>query len=150
MSLPSALPAEAQAFLDLLNGYRAQNGLAVLQPDAVLQAAAEWLSADMLANCVAAGTECGHTDSTGRAPFQRLSDFGYPVSASYAENLFWGPADAAGSAGQALDHWQQSAEQNRNQLNSAFVAIGIAGTCSDAGCAWVAVFGSRVVQPLGQ
>src|SRR5262249_55561632 len=149
-ALPSALSAEAQASLDLVNSYRAQNGLGALQPDAVLQGAAEWLSADMLANCVSAGSECGHTDSTGRTPFRRLSDFGYPVSASFAESLYWGPADSAGAAEQALAYWQQSPAQNQNLLNPGFAAIGIAGGCADAGCAWVAVFGNRVVQALGQ
>src|SRR3989304_8001924 len=82
---------EAQAFVDLINNYRAQNNLGVLSVDSKLEAGGSWVSDDMLNNCVATGNRCSHDDSTGRKYSTRLRDFGYPSGSTYtAENIAWG------------------------------------------------------------
>ncbi|VVB54697.1 Cysteine-rich secretory protein family protein [uncultured archaeon] len=142
--------SEAQYFLGLINNYRAQNNLGKLIVDAKLQESANWMSNDMLPNCVNGKYTCSHTDSTGRTFVQRLRDFGYPagLSASAAENIAWGYGGGASSAQQAFDLWKNSQGHRTNMLDSSFVAIGISRSCSAGDCAWVTDFGSMIVKPL--
>src|SRR3970040_2369474 len=65
----AAMDSEEQAFLTLINNYRAQNGLGALSLNTQLNNAAEWMSNDMGAN-----NYFSHTDSLGRHPFQRVGD----------------------------------------------------------------------------
>ena len=69
----SALDGEEDAFLGLINNYRAQNGLAPLSVDPALNNVARWMANDM-----AAYNYFGHTDSQGRDPFTRMDQLGYP------------------------------------------------------------------------
>jgi len=135
---------EAQAFVDLINNYRAQNNLGVLSVDSKLEAGAIWMSDDMLNNCVATGNRCSHDDSTGRKYSTRLSDFGYPSGSTYtAENIAWGIKTAQ----QAFDLWKSSKPHNANMLGNKYGAIGISRSCnSDGNCAWVTDFGSQLVE----
>jgi len=142
--------SEAQYFLGLINNYRAQNNLGRLIVDAKLQESANWMSNDMLSNCVTGKYTCSHTDSTGSTFVQRLRDFGYPagLSASAAENIAWGFGGGASSAQQAFDLWKNSQGHRTNMLGSSFVAISISRSCSAGDCAWVTDFGSIIVKPL--
>ncbi len=65
------LDPEEQAFVVLLNDYRAQNGLGPLSIDSSIQSAAEWMSTDMGEN-----DYFSHTDSLGGLPWDRMCDFG--------------------------------------------------------------------------
>ncbi|HWQ36227.1 MAG TPA: CAP domain-containing protein, partial [Blastocatellia bacterium] len=70
-SVPT-LDSEEQAFVTLINDYRAQNGLAPLQVSIALTNAAKWMSQDM-----AQKNYFDHNDSLGRTPYQRMVAFGY-------------------------------------------------------------------------
>jgi hypothetical protein len=132
-------------FLVLINNYRQQNNLPLLEKDQILTLAATWMAEDMLNNCVATRSDCDHTDSTGRTFGQRLDDFGYNYGAG--ENIAWGWGRAL-TAQAAFDLWKNSPGHNENMLRPSYRAIGIARRCNGGDCAWVNNFGTRVVQPL--
>lgn len=142
--------SEAQTFLSLINNYRAQNGLGALTLDALLQDGANWMSNDMLSNCVAGNSACSHTDSTGRTFDQRLRDFGYPAgtTATAGENIAWGYNGGISTSQQAFDAWMNSPGHNAIMLSNSYTAIGISRSCSAGDCAWVTDFGSKVVKPF--
>ena len=137
--------AETQNFLSLINEYRAQNGLGALALDITLQDASRWMSEDMLANCVAAGT-CQHDDSTGRTMADRMIDFGYHLGAG--ENIAWGLSYSMNTSDQAFEGWRNSPGHNANMLNAGWTAIGISRTCSSGQCAWVTDFGTNIMEPF--
>jgi uncharacterized protein YkwD len=130
-----ALDAEEQAFLGLINTYRAQNGLGPLAVSPAMTRAAAWMSADM-----ASKNYFSHTDSLGRSAFVRLAAFGYAAS-TMAENV------AAGNAGAqaTFNQWKASPGHNANMLHAGVSAIGI-GRAYDAsssfGWYWTTDFGS--------
>jgi hypothetical protein len=129
--------SEQAAFLELINGYRAQNGLAVLGLDSNLQAAALWLSQDM-----GSKKYFSHTDSLGRSASQRMTDFGYTAS-TRGENIAAGYATAAA----VMQGWKNSPGHNANMLNAAYRAIGIGlayAPDSPYGWYWTTDFGSVV------
>ncbi len=134
--------SETQDFLRLINQYRQEHGLGELALDAVLQNASSWMSVDMMTNCVASNT-CDHTDSTGRLMADRLMDFGYHLGMS--ENIAWGQTYSMLTSEQAFDGWRNSPPHNVNMLNPNWSAIGIARACRSGECAWVANFGTRVM-----
>ena len=76
------LDADEQAFVVLLNDYRAQNGLGPLSIDSSIQSAAEWMSTDMGEN-----DYFSHTDSLGGLPWDRMWDFGYCYHLCEGENI---------------------------------------------------------------
>lgn len=112
-----SVDGEESAFLSLINGYRAQNGLGPLVLSDSLTRAAAWMVHDLGTNGY-----FSHTDSLGRSPSQRAQDCGYPGGAG--ENL------AAGTvwdtAQEAFDAWKGSPGHNANMLNGSYQAIGIA------------------------
>lgn len=111
-----AIDTEEQALLDMLNGYRAQNGLGALQFDPSLQRAAAWKAVDMASNHYTA-----HDDSF-RTWDQRFRDCGYAApSAFMAENLAGGYATGA----QTLNQWENSPVHNENLLDGHMNFAGI-------------------------
>src|SRR3989304_5657686 len=78
----AALDGEEQAFLGMINQYRASNGLGALSVNSQLTDAALWMSRDMGAN-----NYFSHTDSLGRDPFARMAAFGYNYNTWKGENL---------------------------------------------------------------
>ena len=108
---------EEQAFVTLINNFRAQNGLGALSLNTQLNNAADWMSVDMGAN-----NYFSHTDSLGRDPFQRMADFGYNYNTWKGENLVAG----AETAQAAFDLWKGSAGHKANMLNPNFTVMGIA------------------------
>ncbi len=145
--LDLSVDAEEHAFLDIINGYRAENGLQPLTLSANLNRAATWMATDMATN-----NRFGHIDSVDRGPFERTVDCGYPVPAG--ENL------AAGSrrhqAGAAFELFRNSPGHNSNMLEPRYRQIGIArvyrpgsrhswywatnfGTIDDTAPAWTSV-----------
>jgi uncharacterized protein YkwD len=130
-----ALDAEERAMLDTINRYRAEHGLVALAPSPTLTAAAEWLSADMIAN-----RSFSHTDSQGRDPFQRMCAFGYCYNTAKGENIAAGHAGAAATFAQ----WRESADHNAIMLGKDYTAIGIARVQGGQyGWYWTATFGGR-------
>ena len=112
-----SLDSEEQAFLALLNDYRAQNGRAPLTTDCRLNAAADWFANDMAIDNYWASNHYDNEDPP-RSPAERAAAFGFdgPVG----ENL------AAGftTAEAVFQAWKGSAGHNSNMLGD-LVAIGV-------------------------
>jgi uncharacterized protein YkwD len=133
-----ALDSEEQAFVTLINDYRAQNGLGSLSVVSTISAASDWMSGDM-------GQKAyfNHTDSLDRSPWTRMCDFGYCYNTWMGENI------AAGytSAQSVFDAWRNSSGHNANMLNGNFKVMGIARvytTGSPYGWYWTNDFGGQV------
>ena len=110
------IDAEEQVLLDLINQYRAQQGLNVLSfGKPALNRAAAWLSRDMATN-----NYLSHTDSNGRT-FDRLS-WCESSFTTVAENIAAGPADAAS----VFDIWKDSPDHRTNMLRDGVSFAGIA------------------------
>lgn len=110
------IDAEEQAFLKLINDYRAQNGLGALRISLALTRAADWMSVDM-----ASKNYFNHTDSLGRDPFARMSAFGYNYNVYRGENIAAGYGDAA----RTFNLWVASPSHNAIMLSPNFSVIGI-------------------------
>ena len=111
------LNPEEQAFVTLINDYRAQNGLGSLSIDSSLQSASEWMSTDL-------GEQdyFSHTDSLGRSPWDRMCDFGYCYNTWKGENVAAGYVTAEA----AFEAWRTSPGHNSNMLGENYVVMGIA------------------------
>src|SRR3989442_1964867 len=132
-----ALDGEEQAFLGLINQYRAQNGLGGLSLDGQLNDASKWMSQDMCAK-----NYFSHTDSLGRDPFTRMAAFGYNYNTWKGENL----AAGTDTAQSAFDLWKSSPGHNANMLNGNFTVIGIGRAYtpgSPFGWYWTTDFGGQ-------
>ncbi len=137
----AALDAQEQAFLGLINDYRAANGLGPLALNDQLTQTAIWMSQDM-----ASHNYFSHTDSLGRDPFQRMADLGYNYNTWRGENL------AAGieAAQTALDLFKSSPEHNWIMLYPNFKVIGIARAYAPGttfGWYWATEFGGQGEPP---
>jgi len=112
----SSMDGEAQAFLGLINSYRAQNGLGTLSVSPALTADASWMANDL-------GTHAyfSHTDSLGRSPWTRAADCGY--GSAGGENLAAG-TDRSTAQG-AFQLFRNSPEHNAIMLTAEFQEIGI-------------------------
>lgn len=146
-----ALDSEAAALLTLINNFRTQNGVPPLQVSATLQAAAQWMSADM-----AAGNILSHTDTLGRGTEARLVAFGYDYS-PWGENLGAGDTDAQDIFSDFETACDPDAsgnctyEHRTNMLSANFTAIGLArayGASSAYGWYWTTDFGGYLDKPL--
>ena len=143
----SHIDAEALAFLEIINTYRAQNGAGPLKFSNALQEAAQWMSADMAANKF-----FNHTDSLGRNAFTRMAAFGYPHLPA-GENLGMGYPNAQPIFDQlknACDadlSGQCTYAHRMNMLDPHFKVIGI-GRAQDksfaAGWFWTTDFGGTL------
>lgn len=130
-----SLDVEEAKFLQLINTYRAQNGLGALKASTNLNRAAAWMAQDLGANAY-----FSHTDSLGRAPSTRVQNCGYPGGAG--ENIAAGTVQD--TAQEAFTMWQNSAGHNANMLNGSYTMIGIARAYvsgSPYGWYWVTPFG---------
>lgn len=127
---------EELEFLELINDYRADNGLGGLRISATLGAAAEHHSRDM-----AKYNYFSHTLYNGRTWLQNIRSHGYTTKAATAENI------AAGyrTAEKTFEQWRNSSGHNRNMLSAKYSAIGI-GRASKRGSRytyyWTTTFGS--------
>jgi uncharacterized protein YkwD len=146
--------AETAQFLVLLNAYRAQHGAPALAVDVSLQAAANWMTADMLEHNYLA-----HTDNTGRDAFARMRAFGYPAYSNSTstleeagENAGYGPGSSLETAEQVLKLWQSDAPHDWNLLYANYHAIGISRSCAAdmSRCYWTADFGGLLTAPMIQ
>lgn len=137
------LDSEELAFVQLINNYRQQNGLAPLQVSITLTTAAKWMSADMGVN-----RYFNHTDSLGRDPFVRMAAFGYAYQTAKGENIAAGNSTAQAT----FNQWKNSPGHNQNMLSSAYRVMGI-GRAYAAGSAygwyWTNKFGGFVDQTIG-
>lgn len=111
-----AIDSEEQAFMTLINQWRAQNGAGPLQFTSTLNNAAEWMNNDMGTN-----NYFSHTDSLGQSPWTRMCNFGYCYNTWRGENI------AAGyqTASQVFAAWKASSGHNANMLNPNFKVMGL-------------------------
>ena len=136
--------AEIKNHLDLLNSYRAQNGVGPLTPVRTLTDAAKWMANDLATR---PDKVFDHTDSLGRDPFQRMADFGYNFNTYKGENLV--VVTETGQA--ALDFLKSSPGHNTNMLRSEYTAVGIYraySPTSNYGWYWVQDFGGFIDTPV--
>jgi uncharacterized protein YkwD len=103
-----------RSLLCLTNLHRVRNGLAALERDTRLGAAARGHSADMVAR-----NYFDHVTPEGAGPSQRAQAAGYPGGAG--ENI---AANGNGSAFSLFDQWRNSAGHNQNMLTAGYVAAG--------------------------
>lgn len=134
------IDSEEQAFLTLINNYRAENGRGPLALSYTLSKAAQWKSQDMGANAYFAH------DDLSRSWIQRIRDCGYSYNTYIGENI------AAGyqSAASVFEGWRNSPGHNSNMLGSNYTAIGIGRANvpgSPYGIYWTTEFGG-VVDPF--
>jgi uncharacterized protein YkwD len=115
--------------LALVNEERAAEGLAPLQRNAELDAAAAGHAADMRANGF-----FSHTGSDGSNVGQRASQAGYDWS-RVGENIAWGYPTAAA----VMDGWMNSEGHRANILNAGYTEIGLA-VDGEGSPLWVQVF----------
>jgi len=113
----AGLDSEEQAFLTLINNYRAQNGRSALTTSTNLSRAAAWHATDM-----AAKSYFSHTDSLGRSVGTRVAQCdGLPQN---GENIAAGTVKD--TAAEAFEMWRNSSGHNANMLNGSYRQIGIA------------------------
>ncbi len=130
-----SVDAEEQAFLQLINAYRAERKLSPLAIEASLTRAAAWMANDLAGR----GT-FGHTDSLGRSPWKRMPDCGVVLPGG--ENLAAGTDYS--SAQDALNAWISSGSHREVMLTGEFKTIGIARIYREGstyGWYWVTDFG---------
>jgi uncharacterized protein YkwD len=116
-SVSDSFDSQEQAFLQLINQYRSQNGRTTLTASVNLNRGSAWMARDM-----ATKNYFSHTDSLGRSVSTRLSNC--DATPSFGENI------AAGTyrdtAQEAFDAWKASSGHNANMLNGSYKQIGIA------------------------
>jgi hypothetical protein len=110
----AAIDKEEDAVLYLLNEYRAERGLSQLGFHRAANLAAAFHARDM-----ALRGYFSH-DAPERRWFQRMTDFGVPMTAG--ENIAAGYADAAA----VFEGWRTSPTHDRNQLRPEWRSCGIA------------------------
>src|SRR5829696_6997535 len=119
---PEALAAMAASQLCLLNGERADAGLAPLTLNDKLSSAATAYAADLVGY-----SYFSHTGRDGSTIRTRLEAVGYlPVDGGWAigENLAWGTG-ALATPGSIMQAWMNSPGHRANILNPEYVEIGI-------------------------
>lgn len=131
----TALDAEEQAFLQLLNDYRAASGLQPVAVDTALVRAATWMSIDLSSRA-----QFDHTDSLGRSPWARMADCG--VARPGGENIAAGGPLATAAA--VFAAWKGSPGHDAIMRDPAFTLVGVArhvAPGSQYGVYWTLTFG---------
>lgn len=141
-----ALASPESDFVNILNDYRAQNGLGPVTVDGDLTNAAAWMSNDMATHHYLRH----EPDSMGRSFGARIAAFNGSRFWTYGENIAWGYE----SAQAVFEGWRNSPGHNANMLNGDYNLVGVArtfGPCPDqsincpsgaSGWYWVAIFGA--------
>jgi len=152
---PSLAPAAASmaavsaATLCLVNGERADRGLAPLALDGRLGAAASAYARDLVA-----GSYFSHTGRDGSDVLDRVKGAGYLQGASgwrIGENLAWGTG-ALATPGAIMQAWMNSAGHRDNILNPAYreigvgIALGNPARSDGAGATYATAFGALEVR----
>src|SRR5215210_6753152 len=119
---PESLSAIAEATLCLLNGERADRGLAPLVPNEKLAAAATVYAQDLVD-----GSYFSHTGRDGSGVVERIERSGYlPHDAAWVlgENLAWGTGGLA-TPGSIMQAWMNSPGHRDNILNPSYRELGV-------------------------
>jgi uncharacterized protein YkwD len=136
----TALDAEEQAFLGLINQYRAQNGLGSLSNCTSLSRAAQGHSEDMRDQ-----NYFSHTGLNGSSPWDRSCDACYELGCGLKTQMAENIAAGNSTAQETFNQWKNSAGHNANMLGGAFVVIGIGRATGGGqyGVYWTTVFGAE-------
>ena len=137
----TALDSEEQTFLNIINDYRAAEGLGTLALDPQLNDVALWMANDLASN-----NYFSHTDSLGRDPFVRMDQIGYAYNTWRGENLVAGTEGAQAS----FEMWTGSPGHNANMLGEHYTVIGIARMFDEGssfGWYWATEFGGHTAPP---
>src|SRR5215204_7600959 len=127
--------SEEWAFVELLNAYRGELGLAPVTLNAELGAAAKYHSVDMATN-----NYFSHYLFDGTDAGTNIQNFGY-TGFPYAENIAAGMATAQ----EVLIGWQNSPEHNATMTDPQFTEIGVGLAYNEAshyGWYWTATYGA--------
>ena len=114
---PSIIPLGSE-MVNLVNSYRAQNGVGPVSENAQLDSAAENHSIDQ-----AQRLTMTHTGWNGSTAGQRISAAGFAWR-TWGENVAVGQPTVAA----VMTAWMNSAGHRANILNPAFTSIGVAGS----------------------
>lgn len=129
--------AEETQFLELINQYRAQNGVGPLELSSSLSVAAERHSEDMATyGFFSHTTQQSSYYPTGSTHAERVTAEGYPPNNYTGENIATGYTTAE----EVLAAWQASPDHNAIMLDGTYKAIGI----GEVGSYWTTTFGSEV------
>jgi uncharacterized protein YkwD len=127
-----------ESMLALVNGYRAELGLPMLQVSPTLQRAARWKVVSLTEGGARELSLADHDDAF-RTWDQRILDCGYPSWADFGENL--GGTDAP--VEQLLQAWKDSPIHDANLRDPRWTHAGIAFATTPEGFAfWVTDFGT--------
>ena len=137
-AVPLPVFAQSDAVSDLLgriNTLRRQNGLAPLELNDALNAAAQRHSQDM-----ANTGNVDHTGSDGSTPEQRIDAAGYAPRHTWGENIYGG---GIATVDDAWSFWTNSSVHRGNLLNERYREIGIGVATSANGTYYTLTFGAR-------
>jgi hypothetical protein len=131
-------------FLDLLNGLRQRRGLAQLEVDANLHAAATFRAEDMVKR-----NYFSHETPDRGSAREVIEQFGYDAELT-GENICWGEKTAE----EAFDTWVTSQDHLENMVSPHYAAIGIGGPAGaqfqdQKWGLWVTTFGSALSSRAG-
>ena len=125
---------EEWAFIELLNAYRGELGLAPVTLNSELGAAAEYHSVDMANN-----NYFSHSLFDGTDAGTNIQNFGY-TGYPYAENIAAGMATAQ----EVLTGWQNSPEHNATMTSPQYTEVGVGRAYNEGsqyGWYWTATYG---------
>jgi hypothetical protein len=138
LAIPVVALAQADSVFDLLsriNALRRQNGLAPLELNDPLSAAAQRHSQDM-----ANTGSVNHIGSDGTSPEQRMNEAGYAPHVSWGENIYGGGISTVDAA---WGFWTASTVHRNNLLSVRYREIGIGVATSLNGTYYTLKFGAR-------
>jgi hypothetical protein len=136
-----AAGVEEQRLLELINGYRQENGVGTLIPSAVLSTSATRHSEDMAAHdFFSHSTRESSYYPSGSNPAHRTAREGYPTNVYTAENIARGQQTAE----EVFEVWRGSPEHDAAMLGEQYTAAGI----GHVDTYWTADFGSVADTPL--
>ncbi|MBA3474329.1 MAG: LPXTG cell wall anchor domain-containing protein [Rubrobacter sp.] len=137
-----AAGVEEQRLLELINGYRQENGVGPLVSSGVLSTSAQRHSEDMAAHdFFSHSTRESSYYPGGSSPADRAAREGYPTNVYTAENIALGQQTAE----EVFEDWRGSPEHNAAMLGEQYTAAGIGHVDSY----WTADFGSVADTPSG-
>lgn len=143
-SAATAYDAEELRFLELINEYRAQNGLEPVILSDTLTVAAEHHSQDMAQyGFFAHNTESSSYYPTGSKPWDRMEAEGYDYNTAKGENL----AVGYDTAEEAMGAWKRSPSHNAAMLDGNYRVMGVARVDAPGGLQrwyWTTDFGGYV------
>ncbi len=130
-----AAGAEESRLLELINGYRQENGLGPLVLSGVLSTSAQRHSEDMATHdFFSHSTRESSYYPSGSGPADRAAREGYPTNVYTAENIALGQQTAK----EVFEDWRGSPVHNAAMLGEQYMAAGI----GRVGSYWTADFGS--------